>query len=67
MTAFDAIVNFCEELGWVRFFQILFNVGETMRYSFWSTVMAEFLHIHEKENTEWVARYFAVWTNKGIP
>ena len=34
MTAFDAIVNFCEELGWVHFFQILFNVEETMPCAF---------------------------------
>lgn len=70
MTAFDAIVNFCEELGWVHFFQMLFNVGETISYPFWGTFMAEIfpqMHVMEKENTEWIAWYFAVWTEEGVP
>lgn len=67
MTAFDAIVNFCEELGWVHFFQTLFNIGETMPYPFQGTVMAEILHVQEKENAEWITWYFAVWTEEGVP
>lgn len=67
MTAFDAIVNFCEELGWVHFFQTLFNIGETMPCSFQGTVMSEILHVREKKNTEWVAWHFAVWTEDGVP
>lgn len=70
MTAFDAIVSFCEELGWVHFFQAMFNVVETMSYPFWGTVVAEIflqMHVQEKENTEWVNWYFAAQPGEGIP
>lgn len=60
MTAFDALVNFCEQLGWVHFFQALVNVGENMSYPFWGTVRAEILHLQERENIEWIAWCFAV-------
>lgn len=68
MTAFDAIVSFCEELGWVHFFQAMFNIVETMSYPFWGTVVAEIflqMHVQEKENTEWVNWYFAAQPGEG--
>lgn len=70
MTAFDAIVSFCEELGWVHFFQTTFNIVEAMFYLFWGTVMAEIflqMHVQEKENTDWFNWYFAVQPEEGIP